>query len=112
MPLRVGRLELLSNTDFFRKYEWSQAICDPLENTDPEIAETEQTLKNRNIKTERQTITITLSKRDKVMEKGSSEKNTDEKSSVTERSIELTKRATLKNPIFPSLNQSLKMDYI
>ena len=44
LPLRMGGLDLLSNTDFSRNYEWSQAICDPLENSDPEIAETEQTL--------------------------------------------------------------------
>ena len=65
-PLRMGRLKLLSNTDFSRNYEWSQAICDPLENSDPEIAETENDLINRNIKTERQNIT--LSKKAKFME--------------------------------------------
>ena len=54
LPLRMGVLDLLSNTDFSRKYEWSQAICDPIENSDPEIAETEHTLTNRNIQTERQ----------------------------------------------------------
>ena len=35
-----------SNTDFYKNYEWSRAICDPLENMDTEIAETEQTLIN------------------------------------------------------------------
>ena len=70
----MGGLDLLSNTDFSRNYEWSQAICDPLENSDPEIAETEQTLINRNIKTERQNITF--SKKAKIiMESCSSEKN-------------------------------------
>ena len=73
LPLRVRGLDLLSNTDFSRTYEWSQAICDPLETSDPELAKTEQSLKNRNIKTERQNIT--LSKKDKVMENCSSEKN-------------------------------------
>ena len=63
----MGGLDLLSNTDFSRNCEWSQAICDPLENSDPEIAEMEQTLINRKIKTERQTIT--LSKKAKIMKK-------------------------------------------
>ena len=53
LPLRMGGLDL-NNTDFSRNYEWSQAICDPLENSVvPEVAETEQTLINRNIETER-----------------------------------------------------------
>ena len=89
----MRELDLLSNTDFFRNYEWLQAIHDRLENSDPEIAEEEQTLINRNIKTERHNIT--LSKQTKIMENCSSEK-TDNKSSVTERSIELGKRGTLK----------------
>ena len=38
-------------------------------------------------------------------------KKTDNKSSVTESSIELAKLATLKKKNFPSTNQSLKMDY-
>ena len=54
----MGELDLLSNTDFSRNYEWSQAICDPLENIDTEIAETEQALINRNIKTERENTTL------------------------------------------------------
>ena len=29
---RMGRLDLLSNTDIFRNYECSRANCDPLEN--------------------------------------------------------------------------------
>ena len=58
LPLRMGGLDLLSNTDFSRNYEWSQVFSDPLENSDPEIAETEQFLINRNIKTERQIITL------------------------------------------------------
>ena len=95
LPLRMGVLDLLSNTDFSRKYEWSQAICDPIENSDPEIAETEHTLTNRNIQTERER-TSHSQKKAKIMENYSSEKKTDNKSSVTERSIELTKRATLK----------------
>ena len=57
LPLRMGGLYLISNTDFSRNYERSQAICDPLENSDPGIAGTEQTLINRNIKTERENIT-------------------------------------------------------
>ena len=58
LPIRMGRLNLLSNTDFSRNYEWSQVICVALENSYPEIAETEQTLTSRNIKTERQNITF------------------------------------------------------
>ena len=72
LPLRMGGVDLLGTRFFSRNYEWSQAICDPLENSDPEIAETEQTRKNRNIKTERQNIT--LSKKAKVKENCSSEK--------------------------------------
>ena len=41
---RMLGLDLLSNTDISRTYEWSQAICDPFENSDLEIAGTEQTL--------------------------------------------------------------------
>ena len=37
LPLKLGGLDLLSNTDFSRNFEWSRAICDPLENSDPEI---------------------------------------------------------------------------
>ena len=62
----MGGLDLLINTDFSSNYEWSRAIYGPLENSDPEIAETEQTLINRNIKTERQNIT--LSKKACIME--------------------------------------------
>ena len=58
LPLKMGQLVLLSNTDFSRNFECSQAICDPLENSDPEIAETEQTLINRDIKAERKKITL------------------------------------------------------
>ena len=72
LPLKMGGLDLLSNTDFSRNYDWSQAICDPLENSDPEIAETEQTLIKRNIKTERQNITH--SKKAKIIKNCSSEK--------------------------------------
>ena len=43
--LRMGGLDLLSNTDFSKNYEWSRAICDPLESSDTEIVETEQTEK-------------------------------------------------------------------
>ena len=68
----MGGLDLLSNTDFTKNYEWSRAICEPLENSDPEIAGTEQTLINRNIGTEKQNIT--LSKKAKIMENCSSEK--------------------------------------
>ena len=72
LPLRMGGLDLLSNTDFSKNYEWSRDNCDPLENSDQEIAGTEQTLINRNIKTEKQNIT--LSKKAKIMENCSSEK--------------------------------------
>ena len=72
LPLRMGGLDLLSNTDPSRNYDWSQAICDPLGNSDPVIADTEQTLMKRNFKTERQKRT--LSKKVKVMENCSSEK--------------------------------------
>ena len=72
LPLIIGGLDILSNTDFSKNYDWSRAICDPLENSDTEIAETEQTLINRNIKTEKQNIT--LSKKAKIMENCSSEK--------------------------------------
>ena len=93
LPPTMGGLDLLSNTDFSRNYEWSRAICDPLGISDAGIAETEQTLINRNIKAERQTTT--LSKKAKIMENCSSEKKTDNKSSVIERSLKLAKRATL-----------------
>ena len=66
-------LDLLNDTVFSRNYEWSQAICDPLENSDPAIAETEQTLINRNIKNDRQNTT--LLKKAKIMENCLSEKN-------------------------------------
>ena len=103
LPLKMGGLDLLSNREFSRKYEWSRAICDPLENSDPKKAETEQSLINRNMKTERQNIT--LSEKAKITENGSAEKKTDNKSSVTERSIELAKQATLRKCNF-SLNKS------
>ena len=32
LPLRMGELDLLSNTDFSKNYERSRGICDPLEN--------------------------------------------------------------------------------
>ena len=102
-------LDLLINPDFSRYYEWSQAICDPLENSEPEIAETEQFLMNRNIKNERQNITL---KKGKNYGKLRFRKKTDGKSSVREMSIELAQRATLKNKIFASTNQILRMDYI
>ena len=57
-------LDLLNGTVFSRNYEWSQAICDPLENSDPAIAETEQT--------DRQNTT--LLKKAKIMENCLSEK--------------------------------------
>ena len=99
----MGGLDLISNTDFSRNYERSQDICDPLENSDPGIAGTEQTLINRNNKTERQNIT--LSKKAKIIENCSSEKKTDKESNATERSIELANRATLKKYNF-SFNKS------
>ena len=101
LPLRMGGLDLLSYTDFSRNYEWPQVICNPLVNSDPEIAEMEQTLVNRNIKTKRQNIT--LQKRLKLW-KIARQKKMDNNSSVTERSIELAKRATLKKYNF-SLNK-------
>ena len=72
LPLRMGGLDLLSNTDFSRNYQWSQAICDPIENSDPEIAETEQTLINRSIKLRAQNSTF--SKEAKNIKNCSSEK--------------------------------------
>ena len=54
----MGRFELLCSTDFSNNYIWSRAICETLENRDPEIAEKEQNLINRNIKTKRQNIKI------------------------------------------------------
>ena len=63
----------MGGLNFSGNYEWSKAICDPLENSDPQIAETEQTLINRNIKTERQYIT--LSKMARIMENCSSGNN-------------------------------------
>ena len=83
LPLKMGGLDLLISTDFSRKNEWSQAICDPLENSAPEIAETEQTLINGNIKTERQNIT--LSKKGLSYRKLLIRNKTDNKSSVTEK---------------------------
>ena len=32
LPKRIGRRDLLSNTDVLRNYAWSRANCDPLEN--------------------------------------------------------------------------------
>ena len=98
----MGGLDLLINTDFSSNYEWSRAIYGPLENSDPERAETEQTLINRNIKTERQNIT--LSKKACIMENFLSKK-TNNNPSITKRSIELAKRASLKKFNF-SLNKS------
>ena len=58
LPLIMGGLDLLSNTDFSENYEWSRAICDSLENSDTEIAETEQTPIKRNIKTGKENTTL------------------------------------------------------
>ena len=55
---RLGGLDLLSNTEFPTNYEYSRTICDPLDNSDPETTETKQILITRNIKTERQNITL------------------------------------------------------
>ena len=93
LPEKIGGLDLLSNTDFSRNNEWSR-----IENSVPEIAETEQTLIKRNSKTENQNIT--LSKKAKIM-KNCSTKKTDNESSDTEKSIKLAKRATIKETIFP-----------
>ena len=73
LPLRMGGLDLLSNKDFSKHYEWSRAICDPLENSDTEIDETEQTLINTNIKTEKHYITLSI--KAKILGNCSSEKN-------------------------------------
>ena len=65
----MGGLDLLSNTDFSKNYDFYKkyrANCDHLQNSDTEIAETEQSLINRNMKTEKQNIT--LSKKAKIME--------------------------------------------
>ena len=109
LPLRMGGLDLLSNTDFSKNYEWSRVICDPLENTDTEIAETEQTLINRNIKTEKQNITI--SKKAKITENCSDNKLTKILASQ-KRASNWPSVLPLKNTISPSTNQSLKMHYI
>ena len=73
LSLRMGGLNLRSNKDSSGNYEWSRAICDPLNNSFPEIAKTEQILINRNIKTERQNIT--LSKKANIMENCSSKES-------------------------------------
>ena len=44
LPLKMGGLNLFSNTKFSRIYEWSRAIRDPLENTDPKMADQVLTL--------------------------------------------------------------------
>ena len=103
LPLRMGGIDLLSNTDFSKNYEWLRAICDPLENSDTEIAETEQTLINRNIKLRNRTSHS--EKRLKTYGKLLIREKTDNKSSVTERSIELAKRAPPNKYTF-SLNRS------
>ena len=72
LPLRMGGTDFLSHKDFSKNYEWSRAICDPLENSDTELAETEQTLIKRHIKTEKQNIT--LSKMAKIIENYPSKK--------------------------------------
>ena len=47
LPLKMERLNLFSETEFSRSYEWSRANRDPLENTDLKMADTEQTLINK-----------------------------------------------------------------
>ena len=110
LPLRMGGLHLLSNTDFSKNYEWSRVICDPLENTDTEIAETEQTLINRNIKTEKQNITI--SKKAKITENCSSDNKLTKILASQKGASNWPSVLPLKNTISPSTNQSLKMHYI
>ena len=110
LPLRMGGLDLLSNTELSRNYECSLAICDPLENSDPEIAETEQTLINRNIKTERQNIT--LSKKAKIMKNRSSEKKLTINLASQKGASNWLSVLPLKRYNFHPENQSLKMDYI
>ena len=108
LPLRMEVLDLLSNRDFSKNYEWSRAICDLLENSDTEIAETEQTLINRNIKTETQNIT--LSKKGEIMESCSSEKKLTINLASQKGGSNWLGVLPLKNTIFLSTNQSLKMD--
>ena len=110
LPLRMGGLDLLSNRDFSKNYEWSRAICDLLENSDTEKAETEQTLINRNIKTETQNIR--LSKKGKIIESCSSEKKLTINLASQKGGSNWLGVLPLKNTIFLSTNQSLKMDYI
>ena len=82
----MGGLDLLTNTNFSRNYDWSREVCESLQNSDPEIAETGQTLIKRNIKTERQKITLSKSYNYGKM---LIIKKTDNKPSVTERNIEI-----------------------
>ena len=80
----------------------SQAICDPLENSDPEIAETEQTLTNRTIKTERQTIT--LSKKS-ILWKNAQQKKTDKINLASQKEVLNWLRVLpLKNTVFSPTN--------
>ena len=67
LSLRMGGLDLLNNTNFSINYEWSRAISDPLENSDPRKIETEQNLINRNLKKKRRNIA--LSKKAEVLKK-------------------------------------------
>ena len=106
----MGGLDLLSNTDFSKNYDWSRAICEPLENSDTEIAETEQTLINRNIKTEKHNIT--LSKKAKIMENCSSEKKLTINLASQKGASNWLSVLPLKNTISLSTNQSLKTDDI
>ena len=88
----------------------SQAICDPLENSDLEIAETEQTLINRNIKTERQTIT--LSKKS-ILWKNAQQKKTDKINLASQKEVlKFLSVLPLKNTVFSPNESSLKMDFI
>ena len=110
LTLRMGGLELLSDTDFSRNYEWSRVICDPLKNSDPVGAETEQILMDRNIKTERQNIALT--KKAKVLENRSSEKKLAINLASSKGVSNWLSVLPFKNSFFHSTNQSLKMIYI
>ena len=110
LTLRMGGLDLLRYRDFSKHYEWSRAICDPLENSDTEIAETEQTLINLNIKTEKHNIT--LSKKAEIMRNCSSEKKLTLNLASQKGASNWLSVLPLKNTISLSTNQSLKMDYI
>ena len=77
---------------------------DTLENSDPGITETEQTLMKKIIKTERQNVT--LSKEAKIMENCSSEKKVIICLASQKEASNWLSVLPLKNTIFPSTNQN------